>query len=45
MTADEVVSSLSLLTGAERVNDAMPHALDAATFASQVLGFEQTSSA
>ncbi len=40
MTADEVVGTLSALTGADRVADAMPHALDAGTFAADVLGFE-----
>ncbi len=45
MTADELVAALSALTGHDRVADAMPHALTAATFAADVLGFEQPATA
>ena len=40
MSGEELVAVLQALTGEERVADALPHSIDAPTFSSEVLGFE-----
>jgi len=40
MSAEELLGALTALTGADRIQEAIPSALDAPVFSSQVLGFE-----
>ncbi|KAJ9526919.1 hypothetical protein QJQ45_017710 [Haematococcus lacustris] len=42
MAPEELVAVLQALTGQDHVLDAIPAALDAATFSAEVLGFEET---